>query len=91
MAYNWTHLVRFIAKEDGQVHLGQVDAKAIPDVGLALFDGKEVTVKEVTGDIFSGRVTAKTLTVERVCFLELNHLQSDANYIFAAPLTHQNV
>ena len=67
MSTSWTHLIRFIAKEDGQVHLGQVDASAFPDVGLATFEGKDVTAKEVVGDIFSGVVTSKTLSVERVC------------------------
>lgn len=67
MSTSWTHLIRFIAKEDGQVHLGQVDASAFPDVGLATFQGKSVTAKEVLGEIFSGVVTSKTFSVERVC------------------------
>ena len=71
MTANWTHLVRFIAEEDGQIHLGQVDASVYKDVGLSIFEGETVKVKEVTGDIFSGNVSTKTLTIERVSFAEL--------------------
>lgn len=79
MAYNWSHLIRFIAKEDGQVHLGQVDVKMFPDVGLSTFEGKDVTVQEISGDLFSGRVTAKSLSVERVRCLEADPLHVVAN------------
>lgn len=49
MAPYWTHLVRFIAKEDGQVHLGQVDSTRFPDVGLAMLNGEKLTVREIKG------------------------------------------
>lgn len=64
MAPNWTRLIRFIAEEDGQVHLGEVDAKK--DVGLALLNKEEVTAKLVTGSIFDGTVTDKQLQVAQV-------------------------
>ncbi|PKS12746.1 hypothetical protein jhhlp_000955 [Lomentospora prolificans] len=63
MTRNWTHLVRFLAKEDGQVHLGQIDAKQVPDLGLALEKGETVTAKLVTGNAFDGVVTDKSLTI----------------------------
>lgn len=66
MTPNWTRLVRFIAEEDGQVHLGEVDAEQIPDVGLAIFKGEKVTAKLVQGSIFDGVVTDKHLQVARV-------------------------
>ncbi|KAL4810598.1 hypothetical protein BDV18DRAFT_155210 [Aspergillus unguis] len=66
MAPNWTHLVRFIAEEDGQVHLGQVDATQFPDVGLAVLNKKKITAKEIKGTAFDGVVSDKVLTVEKL-------------------------
>src|SRR5579859_4060768 len=63
---SWTHLIRFVAEETGQIHLGQIDAKEFPDVGLASFEGKKITAKEITGSIFDGVVTDKVLTVKQV-------------------------
>lgn len=40
MERNWTHLIRFIAKEDNQVHLGQIDPSI--DIGLDIEAGKLV-------------------------------------------------
>ncbi|KAK2685454.1 hypothetical protein QWA68_015691 [Fusarium oxysporum] len=64
MAPTWTHLIRFIAFEDGHEHLGQIEASATPDVGLALHEGKKVQAKVVTGTIFDGTVTDKVLHVQ---------------------------
>ncbi|KAL3481007.1 hypothetical protein BJX99DRAFT_194835 [Aspergillus californicus] len=66
MTGKWTRLIRFIAKEDGQVHLGQVDATQFPDVGLSVLNGEQVTTKLITGSIFDGVVTDKTLHVARL-------------------------
>jgi len=66
MPSSWTHLIRFIAEEDGQIHLGEVDPAKFPDVGLAILDGKKVDAKLVTGSIYDGVVTDKTVTVARV-------------------------
>ncbi|TQS33119.1 hypothetical protein Golomagni_06548 [Golovinomyces magnicellulatus] len=63
---SWTHLIRFIAEEDGQIHLGQVDAAQHPDVGLAVINGEKVTAKLITGSVFDGVVTEKTLQVARL-------------------------
>lgn len=84
MAPNWTHLIRFIAQEDGQVHLGQVDAKQFPDVGLAMLNGEEVTAKLIKGSVFDGVVTEKLLHVAQVyhiCTHQPNYLTYiDDNY-----------
>ncbi|KAK9447019.1 uncharacterized protein V1518DRAFT_422704 [Limtongia smithiae] len=64
LAPNWTHLIRFIADEDSQTHLGQVDATKYPDVGLSIFNGEKVEAKLVTGSIFDGVVTDKTMHVQ---------------------------
>ncbi|KAJ5903685.1 hypothetical protein N7504_006068 [Penicillium tannophilum] len=66
MAPTWTHLIRFIADEDGQVHIGQVDETQFPDVGLSILNGEKVTAKEITGSIFDGVVQDKVLTVARI-------------------------
>jgi hypothetical protein len=66
MAPSWTHLIRFVAEETGQIHLGQIDAKAYPDLGIASVEGKKIVAKEITGSIFDGVVTDKELTVKQV-------------------------
>ncbi|MCJ1458504.1 hypothetical protein MMC28_008877 [Mycoblastus sanguinarius] len=63
MSPHWTHLIRFVAQEDGQIHLGQVDPKVYPDVGLATVEKKKVEAKLISGSIFDGLVTEKTMTV----------------------------
>lgn len=69
MAANWTHLVRFISEEDGQVQLGQVDSNKYPDVGFAVLNGERIAVKLVQGSIFDGRVIDTTMHIARVCML----------------------
>lgn len=63
---SWTHLIRFIAEEDGQIHLGQVDASQHPDVGLAVEKGEKVTARLITGSAFDGVVTDRVLNVSRL-------------------------
>lgn len=36
---SWTHLIRFIAEDDGHTYLGQIDSSEFPDIGLASFKG----------------------------------------------------
>jgi len=72
MSPSWTHLIRFVAEETGQIHLGQIDAKEYPDLGLATVEGKKVTAKEITGSVFDGVVTDKTLTIKQVIRLPYN-------------------
>lgn len=66
MAPSWTHLIRFIAEEDGQVHLGNIDAKKYPDVGLSTFKGEKISAQLVSGSAFDGVVTDKTMTVKQL-------------------------
>jgi 2-keto-4-pentenoate hydratase/2-oxohepta-3-ene-1,7-dioic acid hydratase in catechol pathway len=66
MAPGWTHLIRFIAEEDGQIHLGNIDAKKYPDVGLSTFKGEKVSAQLISGSAFDGVVTGKTLTVKQL-------------------------
>jgi len=56
-------LIRFIAKEDGQVHLGQVDTAKYPDVGISVYNGDEVKAKAIEGGVYHGEVTDRDLTV----------------------------
>ena len=66
MPSNWTHLIRFVAQEDGQIHLGQVDSKTYPDLGIASVEKKKIEAKLITGSIFDGQVTEKTMTVAQL-------------------------
>lgn len=69
MARNWTHLIRFIADEDNQIHLGQIDPSVNPDVGLDTYNGKRVQARLIVGSAFDGTVTDKIMTVKQVSLL----------------------
>ncbi|KAF5615589.1 uncharacterized protein FTJAE_13291 [Fusarium tjaetaba] len=60
---SWTHLIRFKAKEDGQVHLGQL-VDSTRDIGLDYMDGVEIKAFLLNGDIYNGTVTEQVLTVD---------------------------
>lgn len=60
-----THIIRFVAIEDGRVHLGQL-ADTSRDVGLDAVEGKKTTAYEINGSIFSGEVTQNILTVKHL-------------------------
>ncbi|KAF2179303.1 fumarylacetoacetate hydrolase domain-containing protein 2A [Zopfia rhizophila CBS 207.26] len=67
MAPTWTHLIRFIAVEDGLIHLGQVDQTGeMMDVSLAVFEGKQIKARLVIGSLFDGVVTGKVMTVSQL-------------------------
>ena len=66
MSSKWTHLIRFIAQEDGQIHLGQVDPKTHPDLGVLIVEKKKVEAKVIIGTIFDGIVTDQTMTVSQL-------------------------
>lgn len=62
---SWTHLIRFVAVEDHQSHIGQlVDTSR--DVGLDSFEGREIKAYLINGTIFDGDVTQTVLTVKHV-------------------------
>lgn len=71
MSTNWTNLVRFISEEDGQIHLGEVDTKRYPDIGLAVLNNENIAVKLVKGSIFDGVVTETIVHIARVCAPDL--------------------
>lgn len=72
MERNWTHLIRFIAEEDNQVHLGQIDPSI--DTGLDIEAGKLVKASLVIGSAFDGKVSDKILTVKQVkCYITMAH------------------
>ncbi|KAJ5756858.1 2-keto-4-pentenoate hydratase [Penicillium manginii] len=60
----WTHLVRFVAVEDDQIHLGQL-VDPMRDVGLDSTDGVPIYAFEIEGTIYNGKVTSHTLQVRR--------------------------
>lgn len=62
----WTHLIRFVAKEDHAVHLGQL-VHTSRDVGKDATEGIEIKAYLINGTIFQGNVTSVVYTVERVC------------------------
>lgn len=62
---NWTHLIRFVAVEDNQIHIGQlVDTSR--DAGLDSINGLEIKAYLITGDIFNGKITQHIYTVKKV-------------------------
>ena len=66
MPSSWTHLIRFVAQEDGQIHLGQVDPKTYPDLGIASVEKKKIVANIITGSVFDGTVTERTMTVAQL-------------------------
>ncbi|EXJ68435.1 uncharacterized protein A1O5_08227 [Cladophialophora psammophila CBS 110553] len=61
----WAHLIRFVAVEDGKVHLGQPIDNA-RDIGLDTFDEVTVQAFRIEGTIFDGRVTKEVVTVKKL-------------------------
>lgn len=61
----WTHLIRFVAIEDHQIHLGQlVDTSR--DVGQDSVNGKDIAAYLIDGNVFDGRVTDQIYHVKQV-------------------------
>lgn len=61
---SWTRCIRFIAKETKKVHLGQPISSE--DIALSLEKGASIKVHEIEGDIYTGSVSNKQLTVEQL-------------------------
>lgn len=72
MAPTWTRLIRFVAEEDGHIHLGQVDADTL-DVGIAAFEGTPIFARLIEGSLYDGVVSDTTMTVKHVCLSQLCH------------------
>lgn len=82
---NWTHLIRFVAKEDGEAHLGQlVDTSR--DIGIDSYNGVEIKAYKVSGTVLDGIVNEnKTLTVKEL----LSPVsREECNYIRCAGLNY---
>jgi hypothetical protein len=63
---SWTHLVRFVAFEDDQDHLGQL-VDPTRDVGLDSTNGVPIYAYKIEGSIYDGRVTEIAFQVRKVC------------------------
>lgn len=70
-ARRWTHVIRFILKEDGRIHLGQIDSKKSLDIRLAFLEGKEVEANCISRSVFDGVVTDRKLHVADVSLVPL--------------------
>lgn len=64
---SWTHLIRFRAKEDGQIHLGQL-VDPTRDIGLDSVNGVEVKAFLLNGDMYNATITDHVLTVDQVSY-----------------------
>ncbi|KAI2624442.1 5-carboxymethyl-2-hydroxymuconate isomerase [Xylaria nigripes] len=84
---NWTHLIRFVAREDGRVHLGQL-IDGSQDVGKDAADGREIEVYLLRGTIFDAKIVPGVVyTVERI----LSPISpAECNYIRCLGLNYQD-
>lgn len=62
----WTHLIRFVAVEDSQTHLGQL-VDTTRDIGQDSLDNTPIHASVIEGSAFDGQVTKKILQVKQVC------------------------
>ena len=62
-----THIIRFLAEEDNNEHLGQL-VDTTRDVGLDVLEGHKVQAYKINGTIFDGEVSSKehVLTVKQL-------------------------
>ena len=81
---SWTHLVRFLAVEDNQIHLGQL-IDTDQDVGRDSVDGKKIAVYLIDGTIFDGRVTKEIFHVRQVWTVDLSPPISFHFFLFTDP------
>ncbi|KAE8355908.1 hypothetical protein BDV28DRAFT_162297 [Aspergillus coremiiformis] len=61
----WTHLIRFIAVEDSQEHLGQL-VDITRDIGKDSVHGVQIAAYIIEGTIFHGRVTKTIMHVQQL-------------------------
>ena len=61
-----THILRFEAEEDSQVHIGQL-VDTLRDVGLDDVDGVPIKAYRVNGSIFGGVVTTEEVLTVKHC------------------------
>ncbi len=65
----WTHLIRFVASEDNQIHLGQL-VDTTRDVGLDSLNGHPIKAYLIDGTIYDGKISKEVLTAKQACDLE---------------------
>ncbi|KAE8372292.1 hypothetical protein BDV26DRAFT_274430, partial [Aspergillus bertholletiae] len=65
MKMSWTHLIRFIAVEDSQEHLGQL-VDTTRDIGKDSLNGVEIAAYLIDGSIFDGRVSTTVMHVKQL-------------------------
>ena len=53
MTASWTHLIRFTAVEDGQIHLGQPEDTS-RDIGRDTVDNVPIKAFLISGDAYTG-------------------------------------
>ncbi|KAJ5783015.1 2-keto-4-pentenoate hydratase [Penicillium paradoxum] len=83
---SWTHLVRFIAVEDSQVHLGQL-VDTTRDIGRDSINGVEIAVYVINGTAFDGHVTNEIMHVKQL----LSPVsREDCNYIRCLGLNYMD-
>lgn len=81
-----THIIRFIAKEDNKVHLGQL-VDTTRDIGLDSIEGKEIKAYLINGTIFQAQVTPHVYTVQSL----LSPIAKDeTNYIRCLGLNYRD-
>ena len=81
-----THIIRFVAKEDNRIHLGQL-VDTTRDIGLDSVDGKEIKAYLLNGSIFASEVTEHVYTVKEL----LSPVsQEDCNYIRCLGLNYKD-
>ncbi|KAN0120295.1 putative fumarylacetoacetate hydrolase [Hyaloscypha variabilis] len=83
---SWTHLIRFVALEDHEVHLGQL-VDNTQDVGLSTLNNVEVKAYLIQGTIFNNVVTKHILTVKQ---LLAPVTKEDCNYIRCLGLNYSD-
>ncbi|KAJ5679747.1 fumarylacetoacetate hydrolase [Penicillium macrosclerotiorum] len=83
---SWTHLIRFIAVEDSNVHLGQL-VDTTRDIGRDSLNGTAIAAFLIEGTIFDGRVTQQTMHVKQL----LSPVsREDCNYIRCLGLNYMD-
>ncbi len=65
---SWTHLIRFVASEDNQIHVGQL-VDTTRDVGLDSLSGHPIKAYLIDGTIYDGKISKDVLTAKQACDL----------------------
>lgn len=81
-----THIIRFIASEDGRTHLGQ-PVEVSRDIGLDSLHGKVIKAYLIEGTLFDSQLTEEIRTVKQL----LSPVSAkDCNYIRCLGLNYKD-